>query len=389
MSTGFQKQKFYIIGHNPNTVADVKDFLDAGANALEPDICVAPSASGNTTYYVSHDHGASSNPFTPTYSLVTWLKGVRTLLLEKGKDRNLALIMFDFKDPAEAGINDFLAIVHEYFGQFPICSGVAIGVTVGSRDDVAFLNAYDGMYANAAVGIDEDEQPIKVLGAFNAGHQHRYAYANGIILTGIKLGVFASMLDAKGLQATHPDLKLAYTWVVADADAMRDYLRIHLDGMIVNKGTVPQLKAILLEKEFALTVELAQNGYNPWDAPTPPIYCATIDTADVSMAGTDAVIQFMLKGSNGQLVSTLNGNYKDVLEQNTRQSLSFVGGNLGTINSLKLTALTSDGNSDWLPLMIKVTSNKDANVSWFNFGPDDWLKKGHPLTKPAASAPAM
>ena len=34
MST-FQKQKFYIIGHNPNTIGDVKAFLDAGANTLE------------------------------------------------------------------------------------------------------------------------------------------------------------------------------------------------------------------------------------------------------------------------------------------------------------------------------------------------------------------
>lgn len=385
----FQKQKFYIIAHNPNTVADVKAFLDAGANALEPDICVAPSSSGNMTYYVSHDHLPSSTPFDPAHSLVTWLKGVRALITEKGQNRNLALIMFDFKDPSKAGINDFLTVVHDYFGQFPVCSGVAIGVTVGSRDDIGFLTAYDGLYANAAVGIDEEKEPIKVVGGFAAGQQNSYSYANGIILTGIKLGVFGSMLDAKGLQATHEAMKLVYTWVVADADAMRDYLHIHLDGMIVDLGTVAQLKSILQEKEFAPLYELAHNGYNPWNAPTPPIYCATIHTADVNLAGTDAVIEFMLKGSNGQLVTVLNSDYKDVLEQGTTMSLTFVGGNLGTISSLKLTALNSDINSDWLPIMIKVSSNKDSNISWFNFGPDEWLKKGHPLTKPSQNGPAM
>lgn len=46
MTTGFQKQKSCVIGHKPNTVAGVKDFLDGGANALEPDVWAAPSSSG-------------------------------------------------------------------------------------------------------------------------------------------------------------------------------------------------------------------------------------------------------------------------------------------------------------------------------------------------------
>ncbi len=46
------------------------------------------------------------------------------MLLEKCKDRNLALIRFDFKDPLKASINDFPAVVHASVGQAPICSGV-------------------------------------------------------------------------------------------------------------------------------------------------------------------------------------------------------------------------------------------------------------------------
>jgi hypothetical protein len=257
-------------------------------------------------------------------------------------------------------------------------------ITAPLLDDAATGSAIQSLVTDDLKQLGPDDSLV-VFYAGHGGHQNRFSYANGIILTGIKLGVFESMLDAKGLQATHEELKLIYTWVVADADAMRDYLRVHLDGMIVNLGTVVQLKSILAEKEFLPLYELAHNGYNPWDAPTSPIYLAKIYTPKIDLAGTDATIEFLLKGTNGQLVTILNANYKGVLEQGTTTMLTFVGGNLGTITSLKLTALNSDINSDWLPSKMSLVSNKDANEYWFHFAPDEWLVKGSPLVKAAES----
>jgi hypothetical protein len=37
-SNGQHRRPFYIVGHNPNTLEEVAAFLDAGANALEPDV---------------------------------------------------------------------------------------------------------------------------------------------------------------------------------------------------------------------------------------------------------------------------------------------------------------------------------------------------------------
>src|SRR5476651_1156990 len=39
---GSSPRPFYVFAHNPNTLADVKAALVAGANALEPDITRAP-----------------------------------------------------------------------------------------------------------------------------------------------------------------------------------------------------------------------------------------------------------------------------------------------------------------------------------------------------------
>jgi hypothetical protein len=38
--SGNVPRPFYIVGHNPNTIADVHAALDAGANAIEPDVNV-------------------------------------------------------------------------------------------------------------------------------------------------------------------------------------------------------------------------------------------------------------------------------------------------------------------------------------------------------------
>jgi hypothetical protein len=383
MSGPLEKRKFFIIAHNPNTIADAKAYLLAGANALEPDICVS-----NGTFFVSHDHSAFSNPFDDAHSLVTYLTELRRFVIAEGKKINLALILWDYKDPeANVGINSFLQIVHDNFSKFPQCSDIAMGVTVSSKDHADFLTKYTGGITNVGVGVDEEKVPADVSAAFAAGQQKRYSYANGIITTGIKLGVFHSMLAAKAVQATDKAMKLIYTWVMADKDSMRDFLHIHIDGIIVNLGTVPSLKALLLEKDFVPIYELAMKGYNPWNAPALPTYYAEIHTADTYLAGTDAMIRFDLTGTGGTLTTTLNSDYKDILEQAATNTITFEGLNIGTVTSLKLTATTSDINSDWLPQMIEVTSNNDSDQAFFNYGPNDWLKKNVPMTRQAQAAP--
>ena len=377
MSGPIKKRKFYIIAHNPNLIEDAKKFLLAGANALEPDVCVKH---GN--FFISHDHSASSNAMTPEHSLEKYLTDLRRFIIAQGNKINLALIMWDFKDPdAPITIQDFLKVVHDNFSKFPECADIAMSVTVSSKDDADFLTKYNGLIANVAVGIDEEKLPGDVSTAFALGNQKRYSYANGIILTGIKLGVFHSMMAAKGVQQSDPGMKLIYTWVMADKDAMRDFLHIRIDGIIVNLGSVPTLKAVLAEKDFVPIYELAKKGYNPWDAPPLPTYFATIHTADENLAGTDAVIRFDLTGTNGTLTTILNSDYKDVLEQDGIDTITFEGLNIGTVTSLTLTATTSDINSDWLPDTITVRSNIDSNAAIFDYGPNDWLKKNQPMKR--------
>jgi hypothetical protein len=384
-----QKRKFYIIGHNPNTIADAKAFLEAGANALEPDVCW--SSGSQFGYYVSHDHSAFSNPFTPEHSLAQYMRDLAALINSTEHSFNLALINIDYKDAPDGNIMDMLKIIKDNFtSKSARCAGVAILVSVSKLTMKSFLKNYDQSVANIAVGIDEENSPVEVDTAFAHMKQARYSYANGIIKTGVK-EVFKTILEAKGLQAQGNNadhLKLIYTWVLEDPDSIRSYLDLGIDGIIVNLDTVDTLKNILLEKEFLPMYELAQNGYNPWGAAPPPIYGATIHTSNKYLAGTDVKVKFTLTGANGSLTRTLDASFAGVLEQGKVNPLPFDSMNLGKIASLKVELLSSDIDSDWLPAYIQLDSFLLQNTLYFNFGADEWVKFGNPITKTPDLNPA-
>src|SRR3569832_497825 len=112
-----QKRKFYIIAHNPNTLAEVEAFLQAGANALEPDVCF--DAGKPERFFVSHGT-IGSNTIDAEHSLVTNLRWLRAMLTDASKGYDRALIAFDVKTPT-FDINEFLRVVFENFSGHPAC----------------------------------------------------------------------------------------------------------------------------------------------------------------------------------------------------------------------------------------------------------------------------
>lgn len=376
-----QKQKFYIIGHNPNTLQEAEEFLRAGANALEPDICY--DASRPDRFFVSHGT-IGSNKFIPENSLVTYLTGLRKLLADPANHFNLALIAFDTKTPA-FDINEFLRIVYDSFSSHPLCTDIAILVTVGSLSDISFLNAYDQTRASVAVGIDEEQSPQAVESGFRNGGQRAFTYANGNLFPAIKFGLFKSIMTAKAFQAAAPardSFRLIYAWVLNRESYIRSYLDLHIDGMIVDLETVPHLLQLFRDDEhFAGMYELAQQGHNPFTAAAPPRYLLTIKTRDAHLAGTDVPVTFRLEGSSGKLESTLDSDFRDVMERGETDYLTLEGQDIGDIQSLTIEQQTEGLNSGWGPEFIRLESVLLPSPLTFHYGPEEWLRLNHPLTK--------
>src|SRR5207247_3394652 len=131
------------------------------------------------------------------------------------------------------------------------------------------------------------------------------------------------------------------------------YLDLNIDGIIVNVSTVPTLISILKEPHYLPMYQLANNGYNPWGAPPIPQYWATVYTADKMWAGTDALVNLTLTGTNGSQLCSVHGDWAGVLEQGDANDVTWQGQNLGTITSLKAELGNTGGSApDWLPAMI-------------------------------------
>ncbi len=81
------QRPFYIIGHNPNTISDVRLALAAGANAIEPDLNVY--SNNPAAFCISHFEGDDE-----ASSLIAYLDELHAIVVENAQ---LALIIFDCK----------------------------------------------------------------------------------------------------------------------------------------------------------------------------------------------------------------------------------------------------------------------------------------------------
>jgi len=99
-------------------------------------------------------------------------------------------------------------------------------------------------------------------------------------------------------------------------------------------------------------------------------------------AGTDALVNLTLTGTNGSLLRSVHGDWAGVLEQDSTNDVTWQGQNIGTITSLKAELGNTAGSApDWLPARITVGSNLMPKPVHFNFGSNDWVKFGSPVTK--------
>jgi hypothetical protein len=254
-------RKFYIIGHNPNTVQDAIRVLKQGANAIEPDIRYLPEY--NEKFFV-YDL-ATENP--KNHTLKDYLTNLAAAL-KKERNLNLALIAFDLKpsyskqmeSSSLVFMKEFFAQLNEYF--FKNYTPVPVLITVGDPSGRQLLaTAKPYLKADQAVGVDEGDTPRSMLDFFSKA-QIPCTYANGTsspIASPEKYIRFVK--DAIALREQTNELKLVYTWTVNSLKTMRSFADIEVDGMITDK--VPRLKK-LIEAEYAGKLELAKAEYNPF-----------------------------------------------------------------------------------------------------------------------------
>jgi glycerophosphoryl diester phosphodiesterase/tryptophanyl-tRNA synthetase len=329
----FGPRPFYIIGHNTNTIAEVNAAIDAGANAIEPDVNVYEDKQSELC--ISHDKGEPGAP-----SLVQFLKDLRKVVLANPK---LSLVVFDCKErvaTAQHGLTLLNAI--RTFLTFDTDLNVIISVAKLQETSI-FKNILSSLSPCEGLMIDEENDPVAVSDFFTKAGVDPVCFGNGISVWNSVLGpnVRPSMELACELRAANNRIKFIYVWTVNNDNDSREYIRIGVDGIITDE--VADLHNIVKESQFHSVIRMAKRSDNPF-IPANFAYGLKIYTGDKSMAGTDANVTFTLTGTQGSssLIVDTSLNYR--MERNDWNYVTLQSPDLGDLISITVQR-DNDGNA--------------------------------------------
>jgi len=244
-------RQFFIIGHNPNTVADAINYIQAGANALEPDI-----HSINGEYFIGE--GTTSTDL----SLVNYLKSL-SLALQTTPELTPALIMFDTKN-SDGNIAELFDCIQTNFSNQFKDTAIMVTRSQAQQDEFFFFRpAATILPSNWAVGVDEHTDPLVADPFFKTLNIPSYTYADGIsILAPLFGGLFKRNIEqAVAMRDAGNSFKLVYSWTLDSPVEIRSFLNFGPDGLITDS---PAALKEIITNEFSQQYQLAQAGYNPF-----------------------------------------------------------------------------------------------------------------------------
>ena len=219
----------YIIGHNPNTIEDVKNYLGGGANAIEPDINVA---SGSSKLCVSHEQGNEN-----TISIDAYFSQINDLLEVYP---HLSLIYLDCKPNVVGRGKEILQSVRTHLG-----SKLKIVLSVSSikEAEIMFPSLVHDLQENEYLLIDEENDPVAVSQFFESIGAPRFGYANGDSVPLLPTPIFFPHIEksiASGCWLRDEGkLSFVFTWTFNSKFNQKHYLNLGIDGIIVDLNAFP------------------------------------------------------------------------------------------------------------------------------------------------------
>jgi hypothetical protein len=390
---GQHRRPFYIVGHNPNTAAEALADLQAGANALEPDVM---RFSDTARYYVDRTLNSEAGPsglfmYHDSVEVTSRMPETVEDYLDRVHDlvkdgHNVALIAFDIKTPAAKSAYgaSLQTAVREHLNKDGVHVNVIYSVADFTDTDV-FESIVPNLAANEGVMIDGTNDPIKVynhfidqINALNvakpAGEPwipYNIGYGNGS--AGESLGaapnVILSMDRASWARVSQGlGLAIPYAFPIDGKSRMSEYVNAGVDGLIPDADVLaPPAAATTLEigwlSELVAArsdVYLATVNDNPF-RPALEGYALAVETLPntlLSSHGTDSDLTFTLKGCNGQASVTYDASYSSRFEAGRTDFVTIPSKDLGVLESLTLSKDDSGISPDWDPGTIKISSWK-------------------------------
>jgi CheY-like chemotaxis protein len=370
VTPAFGARPFYIVGHNPNTIAEVKTALQQGANAMEPDVNVF--SSDGTKLCISHGEGDAGAP-----TLVAYLKDLHTVAVQNPQ---LALIVFDCKTPAakaDFGLELLNAIRTNLTFDIPL----NVILSVASFGETGMFDKIYGMLGpREGIMIDEENDPVAVRDLFVSNGAKNRCYGNGnhFFNATTSPNLRPSIEHACGIRAGEDAFKFIYIWPINSTNYMREAIRIGVDGIITDD--IGTLKSVVTQDvEFQGVIRMATRADNPFKQPN-AAYGLYIHTGDVNMGGTDAHLTFTLTGSKGTRSKTIDAELNGRMERNDWNFVTIPSPDLGDLISITVERDNAGNGPDWFLDRIIVKSARYGVSKQADY--NMWIDSVAKFTKP-------
>jgi hypothetical protein len=243
-------RNFFIIGHNPNTVADALRYLQSGANALEPDV-----------HFTNNDFYVGEGTTGTDLLLSAYLQGLSQQLTVNPR-YTPALIMFDTKS-SDGNILSMLQCIQTNFSAAFPNTAIVITRDQATADEHMFFSPAAGHLAvNGAVGVDENTEPEMANAFFRSLGIKNFTFGDGISIPLLSQFFWNSIKRAVAMRDAGGSFRMVYAWTLDTPLDINSFLKLDTDGMITDSpGAV---KEIVESAPFAGQYQLAPVGYNPF-----------------------------------------------------------------------------------------------------------------------------
>jgi glycerophosphoryl diester phosphodiesterase len=338
----FGPRPFYVIGHNTNTIREVEDALDQGANAVEPDVNVY--LGDELRLCISHFQGLPTAP-----PLVEFLQDLRAVALARPR---LALVLFDCKVSRPRLGRALLDAIRTHLTPG---TGLNVVISVATFDMTRFFEEISAdLGPREGLMIDQENYPRAVARFFTGEGVTFQGFGNGSIPEAgdiLAPNVRPTMEHACFLRAAEDSTRLIIVWTVDGEERMHEFIHIGVDGMITDD--VRQLRRVM--REFDGVIRLAERTDHPFLPPNAG-YGLRIRTADDSLAGTDANVTFTLTGSLGSASSTVNTFLRFRMERGDINYVTIQSDDLGELRTISVRRDNAGFGEDWKLDWIRIES---------------------------------
>ena len=324
----FGPAPLWIMGHNTNSIQQVKAALDQGANAVEIDV----TAYEHDLDQLCIDHAgllgdAPGGKDAPAF--IPFLHELREVVDQRPA---LCMVMFDLKPPAS----------HPKFGPVMmqairdiLTAGTTLSVILSDATETGVFDAISkDVRAREGLMIDADSDVDRVVHFFADQHKvARFGYGNG---TSFPLSDEGAMVyrtpieKACWLRATQARPRFVDAWTVNSVANLQLYLRLGVDALICDAQGIERVRQLLQQAEFSQRHRLALRSDDPMD-PDNFAYGLSVVTSSVGSAGTDAKITFTLHGDKGSAATVVDTNFNARMEAGSTNFVVLHAPDLGAL----------------------------------------------------------